>query len=630
MNPPFSNVLRGTAAPATDSSLTVVSFYTTGGYYEEKAVELRAKCDMFDVKHDIVPINIHEGEDWAAICRRKVAFYREMLHKHKSAIMWLDVDSVLLGSVNSLGEGDFDVALFPRSFKYLPQYNPGGLARSFHPGYLLFKYTPDTIQFLEDCREVDRTREGPFTDDYILEEAFRTTEAKLRLLLLAPRDIARPGDEDISRALFRHGDSGHVNEFKGKVKQHVPRGLAPDQQNIVVSEIITSFANSGDRKMVAAMLRYLVEIDSSDYKSFVKLLDLLMRDGDTRGLKVQLTSARKIPELRPYALRFELLHALKARDWKNADDLFKLVEETGHTTMINFCRSRLFRYDLDRRAEKKKIAEEKRPRIFWWEEPYPGNLGDIINPYVIENLCGVPPIYAPRNTPGIYPIGSIIKFAKAGCHVWGAGSPHESDVLDPEATYCAVRGPYTHDLVLKNGGKCDAVYGDAAWFLPTIFRPDVEKTHKTGLILHYQHEEANLNIDPSIRQIGIRRLGYDQIEAFLTEMLHCERIVSTSLHGVIIAQAYGLPAMLATATESRAQVHGDGIKFKDYFASVGIHDPKPAFDLSPLEVVSDTTIPEENFVPIGHKINLTKLAKVAPFKVLPKMKRAAKAFDDAP
>ncbi|WP_415401075.1 polysaccharide pyruvyl transferase family protein [Tateyamaria sp. SN3-11] len=628
MRIPFFNLSGTSATPVPETPLTVVSFYTTGGYYEEKAGELRAQCDKFGVVHDIVPINIHDGEDWAAICRRKVSFYREMLHKHKSAIMWLDVDSVLLGSPNSLAEGDFDVALFARSFKYLPQYNPGGLARSFHPGYLLFKYTPDTIQLLEDCREIDRTHEGPFTDDYILEEAFRTSSAQLRLLMLSPRDIARPGDEDISRALFKHGDSGNVNEFKGKVKQHTPRSLAPDQQKIVVTEMINSFAKAGNRSMVAAMFRYLIKINPSDYISFVKLLDLLMRANDTKGLKSQLNAGRKIPELRPYALRFELLRALEAHDWKKADDLFKLVEETEHQTMINFCRSRLFRYDLDRRAEKRKIPDEKRANIFWWEEPYPGNLGDIINPYVVEGLTGIPPKYAQRGT-GIYPIGSIIKFAKAGCQVWGAGSPHEEDQLDPEADYRSVRGPYTRDLVLRCGGKCDEVYGDAAWFLPTIFRPNVEKTHKTGLILHYQHEEAPLQFDPAIRQIGIRRLGYHQIEEFLTEMLHCERIVSTSLHGVIIAQAYGLPAMLATVTNSRAQVHGDGIKFKDYFASVGIHDPKPAFDLSDLDIISDATLPEENFVPIGNKINLSKLAEVAPFKVLPKMKKAAKAFDDA-
>lgn len=609
--------------------LTVVSFFTTGGYYENKASELRAQCEALGVKHDIVAIDIGGDEDWAAICRRKVAFYRDMLHKHKSPIMWLDVDSVLLRNINSLALGDFDIALFPRSFKFLPQYNPGGLARSFHPGYILFKYTPDTIKFLDDCAEIDRTHEGPITDDYILEEAFRTTEAELRLMLLAPRDIARPGEKDKTRALFRHGDSGNVNEFKGKVRQHTPRCLAPDQQKIVVTEIISSFAKTGNRKMVIAMLRYLVQIDPSDFASYVKLLNLLARAGDTHGLKTQLATGRKVPELRPYALRFEVLRALEARNWKKADDLFKLVKETGHQQMIDFCRSRLFRYSLDRRAEAKNISDDDRAHIFWWEEPYPGNLGDIINPYVIEHLTGVPPKFAKRGT-GIYPIGSIIKYARSGCYVWGAGSPRQDDIVSPDAKYCAVRGPYTRDLVLRNGGECPEVYGDPAWFLPTIFHPKVEKTHKTGLILHYQHEEAQLNVDPSVRQIGIRRLGYKEIESFLTEMLQCERIVSTSLHGLIIAQAYGLPAMLATVSESRAQVHGDGIKFRDYFASVGIHNPNPAFDLSQESLISDATFDEKDFVPIRNKINLTKLVEAAPFKVLPKMKKAARAFDKAP
>ncbi|GIT91409.1 hypothetical protein JANAI62_18660 [Jannaschia pagri] len=605
--------------------LTLVSFYTEGGYYEEKAVELRQQCDRLGMAHDIAPITLGPDDDWASICRRKVSFYREMLHKHKSTIMWVDVDSILLKNLNDLAEGAFDIGLFMRNFKYMPQFNPALLARTFHPGYLMFRYTPATIALLEDTARVEAENDGAYTDDFILEEAFRTSEAQPRLLLLSPKDILKPGDEDHDDALFRHGDSGNVNEFKGKVRQHVARGLAPDAQRLVLNEVIKKASTVAGRPHAIFLLEYMVDLDPTDLKTYLKLLDILKRAKLKDKLAARLESGLEMPVLRPYALRFQLIEALAAKKWAEADAVFEQIKETGDAKVIAFARSRLFRFSLDRRAEAASIPDADRVKLFWWEEPHPGNLGDIINPYIVEKLTGRPPKFAPRGV-GMCAIGSVIKWAKSGTPVWGSGSPHENDTLAPDAVYHAVRGPYTRDLVLRNGGTCPEVYGDAGWFLPILYRPDVKKTHKTGLILHFQHEEAPLDVSPDIRRIDIRRLGYDEIEAFLDEMLSCERIVSTSLHGVIIAQAYGIPACLGTVTNAQQQIHGDGIKFKDYYASVGVMTPPKPVDLATFDKISSDTFSTGDFTPIGNKIDLESLLKAAPFTALPEMYMRARDF----
>jgi hypothetical protein len=599
------------------NAFKVVSFYTAGGYYEEKALELKAMCNRFGIDHDIAEITLEPQDDWAMICRKKVRFYRDMLHKHKCDIMWLDVDSVLKGDISALHQGNFDVALFMRNFRYLPQYNPGTMARTFHPGYLLFRYTEKTLRFLDDCIEIDRSHEGEFTDDYILEEAFRTSSVKLRLLLLSPDDIERPFEKGQKpTALFLHGDSGNVDEYKGKVRQHIPRIFDAESQKRVLGESARAAANAGRRADALTYMQRILQVKPDDFETHIKLLETLEKSGNVPRLNAAIKRGLGNPELRPFTLRYQLVKALEEHDWTVADDVVDQINATGHARMIAFTKSRMFRYSLCRRAEAMGISDEERAKLFWWEEPYPGNLGDIVNPYIVEKLTGIPPRYAKAGE-GICAIGSIIKFARAGTPVWGSGSPHEEDKLEPLADYRAVRGPLTRDLVLRNGGICPEIYGDAAWFLPILY---------TGVILHYTHEDAPIEIGPEIRRIDIRRLGYEQIEAFLDEMLSCERIISTSLHGVIIAQAYGIPAAFATAEGSVKQVHGDGVKFRDYFLSIGLDEPIPEYDLC-RSGVSDRTLPTEIFRKAATPIRLAPLLEAAPFKPLENIRLSAAKFD---
>ncbi len=619
---PVKRNAYGSGSPHGGEKLTLVSYYGGAAYYEEKAGELREKCDSLGVAHDIVRIETQEGESWSSICRRKISFYREMLEKHKSSIMWVDVDTDLLKNINGLAVGDFDIALFMRNFKYLPQFNSSSLSRSFHPGYLLFKYTSTTIHFLDDAVKIERGTEGEFTDDFVLEEAFRTSSAMPRLLLLSPQDIAKPGDEKKPEALFRHGDSGNVKEFKRKVLQHQPRALESETQKTVLRELISKAARQGKKEQVIFLLRHLVAINPKDVESYAKLLNLLKKYGEEAQLKAELKRGSESDYLASQVLRFKLLRALEERKWKRADEIFQEVLSSGDEKLIAFFKSRCFRYDLDRRAEAAGVPDEDRVKLFWWEEPYPGNLGDIINPYIVEKLTGKPPMYAPAGD-GMCAIGSVIKFAREGTPVWGSGSPHSSDALHPQAHYHSVRGPHTRNLVLQNGGTCPEVYGDAAWILPLIYAPTVSKKFRTGLILHFTHEESDLDVDPGIKLIPIKRVGYSEIEEFIDEMLSCERIVSTSLHGVIIANAYGIPACLATVSQADRQIHGDGVKFADYYASVGVNNPPVPVDLSNLSKVNHESFNPDDFTPVG-EVDVGAILEAAPFEILPEFRGKVK------
>jgi len=60
-------------------------------------------------------------------------------------------------------------------------------------------------------------------------------------------------------------------------------------------------------------------------------------------------------------------------------------------------------------------------------------------------------------------------------------------------------------------------------------------------------------------------LNADPLEV-ARQIASCTKIVSSSLHGIIAAHAYGIPAAWVQFSD---KLSGDGIKFADHFASVG-------------------------------------------------------------
>ena len=110
--------------------------------------------------------------------------------------------------------------------------------------------------------------------------------------------------------------------------------------------------------------------------------------------------------------------------------------------------------------------------------------------------------------------------------------------------------------------------------MPRIYQPKSISKAKIGLILHYSQENVlNSRLlseiqNEGIKLISIKRVGDEQIESFIDEVCSCEKIFSTSLHGLIIAQAYGIPAQWIRVKGT--PIHSDeNHKFNDYFLGVG-------------------------------------------------------------
>jgi pyruvyltransferase len=206
----------------------------------------------------------------------------------------------------------------------------------------------------------------------------------------------------------------------------------------------------------------------------------------------------------------------------------------------------------------------------YWFDKVP-NLGDAISPLIVSRLSGLTPVWADKTERcKLLAVGSILNYARRGDVVWGSGFIKEDARLrSTKIIVTAVRGPLTRKRLIEGGVECPEIYGDPAILLPLLCPPKpAEKRYSLGIIPHYAEKELVKTGDPSIKVIDIQ----GPLETFLEDLLSCRRIVSSSLHGIIIAESYGIPADWLILSD---KVRGSGFKFSDYFLSTGREAPQP-------------------------------------------------------
>lgn len=210
--------------------------------------------------------------------------------------------------------------------------------------------------------------------------------------------------------------------------------------------------------------------------------------------------------------------------------------------------------------------------IYWYPAEY--NIGDTLTPHIINHFRPDIEIEraGPQHTGKLLAVGSIMKHVKAGDTVFGTGIMRKTDRFpqSKDVRFLAVRGPLTREILIKSGGTVPEVYGDPALLLPLMYSPVYKKTHKVGYVPHYvdkdivtknvSFRDENLFIDVALPW-----------RKFIDKVLACEYIISSSLHGIIIANAYGIPAQWVEYSD---KVIGQGFKFRDYGLSIGMSSPQ--------------------------------------------------------
>jgi pyruvyltransferase len=226
----------------------------------------------------------------------------------------------------------------------------------------------------------------------------------------------------------------------------------------------------------------------------------------------------------------------------------------------------------------------KKTRLFWWNEKIiqdktKENFGDVLGQYLVEKISGKEVVFAwPKKfsvldyfVPIYVTIGSVLSNVNHKCIVWGSGII-SLDIPIKNAKFLAVRGPQTRRFLLHLGYEVPEIYGDPALLLPRYYNPNITKKFAYGIAPHYNDWEKVSLWFNNRNDILIIDMMTNDIESKTNEFLQCERILSSSLHGVIIAHAYGIPAVWQKFSD---KVFGDDIKYKDYLESVNLKFYQP-------------------------------------------------------
>lgn len=210
-------------------------------------------------------------------------------------------------------------------------------------------------------------------------------------------------------------------------------------------------------------------------------------------------------------------------------------------------------------------------------------------------------------------IGSVLQGVNKNTIVWGSGLISEREIpkCHPKKIH-AVRGPLSRKLLIDNGFDCPEIYGDPILLLPHYYVPNVEKKYEIGIVPHFYDEfepmiQDYLRKHPKCHLISMSH--YDNWKDVIDGICSCKMILSSSLHGIIVSDAYGIPNVWV---EFSRKVFGNGFKFRDYFASVNRKVQRPV----PINNNNDYTkamLEVKNYNAI--KIDLRLLIDSCPFNI---------------
>jgi len=225
------------------------------------------------------------------------------------------------------------------------------------------------------------------------------------------------------------------------------------------------------------------------------------------------------------------------------------------------------------------------------------NLGDQISPIIVNYMLSkkaISPDTPISKTRHLCAIGSVLTAGIQDCTVWGSG------VLNAKLTYRlkrrkldvrAVRGPITRAVLMDYGYKIPQVYGDPAIFMPDIYTPlNIKKTNRFGLIFHFAEVDDKSSylskntegLYANIKHIDISTSDY---KTFVDNILSVDIVISQSLHGIILAEAYGIPSILLQPKSSY-------LKYSDWYFSTGRLEFPVANSVSEAVKITPPAIPD--------------------------------------
>lgn len=231
------------------------------------------------------------------------------------------------------------------------------------------------------------------------------------------------------------------------------------------------------------------------------------------------------------------------------------------------------------------------------------NFGDSMSPLIVEMMAGRPVRYAPPENCDLIAMGSLLdkvekkklkrllRFRFDPIRVWGSGAFCVEPVTRRGLAPFAVRGHLTRQALQL---PQEMSLGDPGLL---VDRFDVRrgKEHRWGIVPHVADRNESLIHELRAANPGalLIDLGDPDLRETLRKIQSCEFIISSSLHGLVTADAFGIPSVWLRVS---GNLYGGDGKFMDYFSAVGRTENRPVrprlpFSLSALEAGAGMAAP---------------------------------------
>jgi Polysaccharide pyruvyl transferase len=206
-------------------------------------------------------------------------------------------------------------------------------------------------------------------------------------------------------------------------------------------------------------------------------------------------------------------------------------------------------------------SDVRRIKTYYWVGRK--NFGDLLGPLLLKHFASVHATWAPVEEASLIGPGSIIEHLPDGWEgqIVGSGKLHEESKLPVgRIEYLGLRGPLTAKDV-----RGDFAIGDPGLLANELVEVET-KEHLLGLVPHWS--DKALAERPEFRPYKpvVIDVTADPLEVIRT-IGGCYKIVTSSLHGMILADAFAIPRRFEWADRLRHE--GGTFKFSDYLASIG-------------------------------------------------------------
>ena len=234
-------------------------------------------------------------------------------------------------------------------------------------------------------------------------------------------------------------------------------------------------------------------------------------------------------------------------------------------------------------------------RIWYPQIP---NMGDLLNEDMLESLFQIEIQRVSYGKSNLSAIGSSLsgRFYSANfkrrikqkrikifnidpLYIWGTGfmnynTQEENIIQNRNIKILSLRGNLSKNRVERIlNKKLNIPTGDGGLLVDRWIGKNPPKKYRIGIIPHYKEKDS-----PVVSEMRnyysdsvIIDLGRKPIEV-VKEIASCETILSSSLHGLIVADSFHIPNKHILLYPYGERMLGDGFKFADYYSSYGLKD----------------------------------------------------------